>query len=185
MEISKLEAARRQLDCAVRLYFSDDDLCSVITLSRAAFRLLWDIYPKVNNDGFEEDLSKAIKKLGWPRFHEIANFLKHADKDPDAKMEPDDVHARTGIGLSIILYGRETDDGLSPEMKAWETIMTLESPDIWDSHPDPEHEGYESFVGYAEVYRKATRDERLAMGRNFLQAFRRIEREVEPEPRRT
>jgi hypothetical protein len=175
MAVSKLEAARRQLDCAIRLCFSDDDLCSVITLSRAAFRLLWDIYPKVANDGFEQDLSGVIEQIGWPRFHEITNFLKHADKDPDAEMEPDDVHTRTGIGLGIILYGRLADRRLSPEMRAWEAIMTLESPDIWDSPPDPKHEGYESFASYVDVYRKATREQRLAMGRNFLEGFKRVE----------
>lgn len=84
------------------------------------------IYPKINRDGFEKVLSKEIEKLGWARFQEAPNFLKHADKDPDGKMEVDDIHARTGIGLGIILYQRVTDTPPSPEMQAWETIMTLE-----------------------------------------------------------
>ena len=98
MKISKQEAARRQLDCAIRLYFNDDDMSSIVTLSRAAFRLLWDLYPRIGADGFEKPLSKLIELLGWSRFNEITNFLKHADKDPDAQMEPDAIHAKTGIG---------------------------------------------------------------------------------------
>jgi hypothetical protein len=176
MEISKLEAARQQLDCAVRLYFDGDDLCSIVTLSRAAFRLLWDIYPQINRDGFEKDLSKEIEKLGWARFQKVPNFLKHADKDPDGKIEVDDIHAKTGIGLGIILYERVADTPPSPEMRAWETIMTLECPDIWDSKPDPQHECYASFAGYVEAYKEATREQRLAVGRKFLVAFRSIER---------
>lgn len=180
MKISKLEAAKRQLDCAIRLYFNGDDLSSVITLSRAAFRLLWDIYPRITADGFEKPLSKIIETLGWPRFNEIANFLKHADKDPDAQMEPDEVHVRTGIGFSIILYGRATNGALSPEMKAWETIMTLEQPDVWDSHPDPNHEGYQDFMRGVAAYREATREQRLEMGKVFLRGFKRIERGLDP-----
>lgn len=181
MEISKLEAARRQLDCAIRLFFSDDDLCSVITLSRASFRLLWDIYPTITSDGFEKPFGKLIAELGWSRFNEVANFLKHADKDPEAQMEPDEIHARTGIGFSIILYGRVTDS-LSAEMKTWEVIMTLDQPDIWDSHPDPEHESYADFCHSVQVYTAATREQRLSMGRSFLNGFKRMERGLDPEP---
>ncbi len=57
-------------------------------------------------------------------------------------MELDDTNARTGIGLSIILYSRATES-YSPEMKAWESLMMLDQPDVWDSHPDPDHDGYE------------------------------------------
>jgi hypothetical protein len=180
MEISKLEAAKRQLDCAIRLYLNDDDLSSVITLSRASFRLLWDIYPTVANDGFEKPLSKLIERIGWNKFNAITNFLKHADKDPETQMEPDAVHARTGIGFAIILYSRATDS-YSPEMKAWETLMTLAEPDIWDSHPDPDHEGYEDFKRAVQKYNTASWEERLAMGRSFLRGFKRIEAGMSPE----
>ena len=175
MKITKLEAAKRQLDCAIRLYFSDDDISSVITLSRASFRLLWDLYPVLTNDGFEKPLGKIIETLGWPRFHEITNFLKHADRDPEAQMEPHEVDVRTGVGFSIILYGRLTNGSLSPEMKAWETMMTLAEPEIWDSHPDLDAEGYEDFRRSVEKYKISSREERLAMGRGFLRGFKIME----------
>lgn len=180
MKISKLEAAKRQLDCAIRLYLNDDDLSSAITLSRASFRLLWDIYPTIANDGFEKPLSKVIEQLGWTRFNAIANFLKHADKDPEAQMDPDAVHAKTGIGFSIMLYSRATG-AYSPEMKAWETLMTLEQPDVWDSHPDPGHEGYADFIKAVEQYKTASWKEQLAMGRSFLRGFKHVEAGMSPE----
>jgi hypothetical protein len=180
MEISKLEAAKRQLDCAIRLFLNDDDMSSTITLSRAAFRLLWDIYPTIAADGFEKPLSKVIEVLGWSKFNAIANFLKHADKDPEAQTEPDEIHARSGIGFSIILYGRATDYAYSPEMKAWETLMTLAEPEIWDAHPDPDHEGYEDFKRAVERYKVSTREERLAMGRSFLRGFKLVEQGESP-----
>lgn len=178
--ITKLEAAKRQLDCAIRLYFHDDDMSSTITLSRAAFRLLWDLYPTLSDDGFEKPLGKLISVLGWSRFNEITNFLKHADKDPEAQMEPHEVNAMSGIGFSIILYGRITEGSLTAEMKAWETIMTLAQPDVWDSYPDPDHPQYADFLRGVEKYRIATREERLEMGRGLLQGFRRVERGMDP-----
>ncbi|MBR1204476.1 MULTISPECIES: hypothetical protein [unclassified Bradyrhizobium] len=182
MEISKLEAAKRQLNCAIRLYLNDDDLSSVITLSRASFRLLWDIYPTIANDGFERPLSKLIEQIGWHKFNAISNFLKHADKDPEAQMEPDEVHARTGIGFSIILYSRATST-YSPEMRAWETLMTLSDPEVWDSHPEPGHEGYNDFKIAVERYKASTRRERLAMGRSYLREFKRMEMRPTPHGR--
>jgi hypothetical protein len=179
MEISKLEAAKRQLDCAIRLYLNDDDMSSTITLSRASFRLMWDLYPTIANDGFEKPLLKLIEVIGWNKFNAIANFLKHADKDPEAQMEPDEVHAKTGIGFSIILYSRATN-AYSPEMKAWETLMTLAEPEIWDSHPEPGHEGYANFKIAVEKYKAATRKERLAMGRSYLRGFKRVEMGMSP-----
>lgn len=175
MEISKLEAAKRQLDCSIRLFFNDDDMSSIITLSRAAFRILWDIYPMLVDDGFEKPFGNIIRILGWDRFHEITNFLKHADKDPEAQLESHEISAQLGIGWAVILYGRITEGGFSPEMKAWETYMTVAQPDVWDSHPDPGAEGYEDFRKAVEEFQNSSREQRLAMGRYFLQGFRRIE----------
>ncbi len=181
MEISKLEAAKRQLDCAIRLYFHDDDMCSVITLCRAAFRLLWDLYPKLAEDGFEKEFGKIIEFMGWEEYNAITNFLKHADKDHEDQMEPHEVHAVSGIGFSVILYGRVTNGKLSAEMKAWETIMTLWQPDVWDSHPDPDHPHYADFRRGVEKIVNASREERLTMGRGFLRGFKRIEQGLDPE----
>lgn len=122
-----------------------------------------------------------IESIGWKEYNEIANFLKHADKDHDAEMEPHEVHAMSGIGFSIILYGRVTDDALSPEMKAWETIMTLAQPDIWDSHPEPGHEQYADFRRAVDKYVASTREERLSMGRGFLRGFKQIEKGLNPD----
>ena len=68
-ELTKLEAAQRQLDCAIRLLFNLDDMPSIITLSRAAFRILFDIYPVLKPDGkYSSDLDGVIKRMGWSKF---------------------------------------------------------------------------------------------------------------------
>jgi hypothetical protein len=42
-KVTKLDAARRQLDVAVRLYFSSDDPVAIHTLVGAAHRILEDV----------------------------------------------------------------------------------------------------------------------------------------------
>ena len=110
MPITKLEAAQQQLDCAIRLLFNLEDMPSVITLSRAAFRVMFDIYPVLKPEGeFGEALDGVIKRMGWTKFNKIANQLKHADNDADAMIDPHPIHAMVGIGIAITLYHQIAD----------------------------------------------------------------------------
>ena len=43
-KIDKIEAARRQLDTAIDLYFNEGDSLSCFTLSYASLKLLFDLY---------------------------------------------------------------------------------------------------------------------------------------------
>ena len=98
---------------------------SVITLSRAAFRVLFDIYPVLKPDGdFGEALGGLIKGMGWTKFNEITNQLKHADNDAEAMIDPHPVHAMVGIGLAVTLYHQLTGSR-TPEMQAFETVMSM------------------------------------------------------------
>jgi hypothetical protein len=92
--VTKLEAARRQLETAVRLYFASDDAVSIHTLAAAAHQVLADL--SVVRGG-SPTISETILKLLSPeaqkeaRRHVAAaeNFLKHAERDPDAILEFD------------------------------------------------------------------------------------------------
>ncbi len=46
IRVSKLNAARRQLNCALELWFSDKDEVSVHTLAAAAHQIIYDISKK-------------------------------------------------------------------------------------------------------------------------------------------
>jgi hypothetical protein len=59
-------------------------------------------------------------------------------------------------------------------------MMTLAEPEVWDSHPDPGHEGYEDFKRAVGMYKISSRKERLAMGRSFLRGFKLVERGERP-----
>ncbi|MFR0656650.1 hypothetical protein SB719_19015, partial [Pantoea sp. SIMBA_079] len=109
--ISKTEAAARQLDTAIDLYFADADSLSVYTLAYASFRVLFDIYPHRQQDDFATKINELLAAEGWKEMTKLANFLKHADRDPMAVFEghhPDD--GASVIGLATLLYRRIAGD---------------------------------------------------------------------------
>lgn len=64
--VSKLEAAERQLDAAIRLFFAREDAVSVHTLAAAAYQVIIDI---CKQRGIERELedSKILDELGIKR----------------------------------------------------------------------------------------------------------------------
>jgi hypothetical protein len=149
-KISKIEVAKHQIDAAIRMFFDNEDIIPIHTLSRAGFRVMYDIAPENEQ---KKALDAYIKKVGEPRFNEITNFLKHADRDPDADIDDNfGLYTEAGIGFALVLYQHQTGT-LTPEMKAfamWQKMMRPEffelpeqlSTDIkeWKSgsHTDPD-----------------------------------------------
>jgi hypothetical protein len=90
IRVKKLEAALRQLDTAIELWFGDGDAVSVHTLASAAHEVVHSILEKRYPPGQGPELlfnSLVIKDEGrsqWIRLlKKPQNFFKHADKDPD------------------------------------------------------------------------------------------------------
>jgi hypothetical protein len=92
--VNKLEAARRQLRLALRLFFQEEDPLSTFTLNAAAHGILRDL---LHRQGAPE--ASLIKDSDWIRperkkeylaiINRSQNFLKHADTDPDTVIEFD------------------------------------------------------------------------------------------------
>jgi hypothetical protein len=92
IKISKLEAARRQLDTAIRLYFANGDPVSTQTLAAAAFEILKDLDkhgPKTGtfHDRIQVNVKPEYRKYVLNLFKESQNFFKHADQDPEKILE--------------------------------------------------------------------------------------------------
>ncbi len=86
--VAKLSAAKRQLDCAIEMWFGDKDQVAVHTLAVAAHQIIHDLHEKkfpdkplfLNTPLVKEEFRAEFIGL----FKEAANFFKHADKkDPD------------------------------------------------------------------------------------------------------
>jgi hypothetical protein len=125
--VAKLDAAKRQLETAIRLYFASADPVSIHTLTAAAYQLLLDLNKKAGGEPmfmkqgflalFRPDQRKAVTSaLNAPE-----NFFKHADNDPDGTYT-----LRTGLTELFMLDAVETYQALTGELfapfgvfKAW------------------------------------------------------------------
>ncbi|ESX21182.1 hypothetical protein [Mesorhizobium sp. LSJC264A00] len=125
MPITKTEGARRQLETAIDLYFENGDSLSIHTLAFAVLKVLFDIYPHRVGDGFAAQLDALLRNEGWKAMSGVANFLKHADRDPDAFLDSHHPQqAMSIIGLGVILYRRVEGD-LSKKMMAFDSWVEL------------------------------------------------------------
>ena len=84
MIITRLEAARRQIDSAVEMYFNERDEVSIHTLVSAAHILITDLSKAAQ---LQSVIDRHIKPdMRWKFEGAIRtpqNFLKHANEDSD------------------------------------------------------------------------------------------------------
>lgn len=88
--ISKLEAARRQLDTAIQLWFADADIVSVCTLAYAAYEIIHVISKGKRKSTllFDSDVIREEYRNDWSKWLKgNANFFKHANRDPSGEMD--------------------------------------------------------------------------------------------------
>jgi hypothetical protein len=88
--VTKLEAARRQLKTAIKLWFEDGDPVAVHTLIAAAYEILDTLARRHGAVDllFAPDIIKDEFRTKWVRsIKSPANFFKHADRDPDGTLE--------------------------------------------------------------------------------------------------
>ena len=90
LPITKIEAARSQLETAIRIFLTDGDPVSIHTLTNAARGILQDLGSQRGVRGLMEEaianvdphLQKVVREVvARPR-----NFFKHADRDPDGAL---------------------------------------------------------------------------------------------------
>jgi hypothetical protein len=107
--INKTDAAERQLNTAIRLFFENRDHLSSYALAVASREVTDDVIQSRYSELYQRELARLgdpqkvrlsyrdeLKILIKPEFYKNfltldrkwQNFLKHADKDPDAEIEP-------------------------------------------------------------------------------------------------
>ena len=98
IQITKLEAAQRQLRTAINLFFEDADEVSIHALVAASHEILRTLLKLVgdgssllkDNPSIRPEHKKEFIKI----LNESKNFIKHADRDPHAvlKFSPKHTH---------------------------------------------------------------------------------------------
>lgn len=110
IKIGKLEAARRQLQTAISLWFSGGDSIAIHTLAFAAYEVIHAVSEKRDPNRrdllFDTALIKDEYRRDWNQLiRREANFFKHADRDGDSVIDFNPQFAEWFIFFAIL--GRE------------------------------------------------------------------------------
>lgn len=116
--VSKLDAAKRHLIAAIKLFFEDGDPLVIHTIAAASQGVLRDIAKATKAEHLSilhdhpniqmEHRKDWIKVLNIPR-----NFLKHADNDPNGMLEFDPIDNETVLLDAVLLHGTLAQEYLS------------------------------------------------------------------------
>ncbi|MGH3631605.1 MAG: hypothetical protein ACRDRL_29725 [Sciscionella sp.] len=90
IKVSKLDAARRQLRTAIRLWFEDGDPVAIHTLIAAAYDILHTLSRRKGARDliFDSRLIKDEYRRKWIKLNKSeAAFFKHADYDPEGEID--------------------------------------------------------------------------------------------------
>jgi hypothetical protein len=130
--IDKLDAACRQLNTAISLWFNNGDTVSIHTLTCSAHQIVHDINRR--NTGRDLLYDSLIIKDEYRReavnnLKQEYNFFKHADNDPVGSVEFDPIITEffimfTSLGLEIL--GRKPDEVRG----AFTIYWCLRNPDL-------------------------------------------------------
>jgi len=90
IKLSKLEAARRQLESAITLYFNGGDPVSTHTLATACLEILCDLNTFRKGSPLASDIDTIPpehRQKVRVAFRKAQNFFKHADEDPNEVLD--------------------------------------------------------------------------------------------------
>ncbi|HKJ05709.1 MAG TPA: hypothetical protein VJ974_08940 [Geopsychrobacteraceae bacterium] len=121
IKVNKIEAAQRQIDAAIRLLFDSEDPIAIHTLTMAGFRILRDIAEKQKcpiTMLFKSFIQPGMEGKFWGSLQTLANFLKHAKKDPEGIIENIQEEVNDSIILLASLYYQGLGYQFTPEMLA-------------------------------------------------------------------
>jgi hypothetical protein len=94
VEITKLEAAIRQIDAAVTLVFDSGDQVVIHTLAAAAANIFSDVLESRNVSQSWREKVRSEHALSNAQYRDVVhkawNFFKHADRNPEDVLEFDE-----------------------------------------------------------------------------------------------
>lgn len=143
--VTKLEAASRQLDTAIRLFFSGGDTVSVHTLAVAAANIFADIAERQNagvswRTRVRDDSGLSTKELKRI-LHDEWNFFKHADREMNATLQFNELVSEDVMFMAVLDCG---------DLQS--TTCPMQAFQIWYIAARPEH-----FLGDEQIFADARR----------------------------
>jgi hypothetical protein len=135
-KVSKLDAAKRQLETVIRLYFAEGDPVSIHTLTAAAYNILRDV---TEQKGAEPMLIKGLlldhvkpehHQAVIRKMNEAENFFKHADRDHEATLDFNPDMAELLILDACFQYSKLSGEE-PPLLKIFRTWFTSIHPNMY------------------------------------------------------
>lgn len=132
LKISKTDAAKRQIETAIRLWFFSCDPVSVHTLTAAAHQILHDIGKKRGAPTILRE-PQGIRPEYKKQIHELVrrneNFFKHADEDPDAILDFNP-EATEMYMLDVVVTYESLTQEVSPIQSVFKSWIFLQKPNL-------------------------------------------------------
>ncbi len=168
---TKFDAASRQLDEAIALLFADHDPLAIRTLAAAAHGLFADLVEHKHPDGSWRSHviqdSGLSKKDALAALNSAQNFLKHADRDPNAELSLDEEENDHVIFVAT-LECCELGGPLTSFMQAFQVWYLASYPEKLGT----ETEHVRKSMGALPGLEKLSRVQRLSNGLAFLESVR-------------
>ena len=139
IQVTKLEAAQRQLNKAIRMLFNKDDQICTHTLAGAASILLTDLVEHQKPGSTWDKVAQEDNKLNPSEYFQIArkaqNFLKHAKDDPNGTLTFN--QSDTIALLTIAVFNASELAPLSPEAEVFQlwSLALLCPPEMASNSP--------------------------------------------------
>jgi len=130
--ITKLDAARRQIDTAIMLYFCNADIISIHTLAYASFCIVRDICDKTDNPA---SFTKSVKRTIVPEEQSLVfeavkfagNYFKHADRDHEQHLTYSPLQYEYILFMAMRMYDAITGE-LTTQMSVFKVWYLMQYP---------------------------------------------------------
>ena len=174
-KINKPEAARRQIDAAIRMLFNGEDPIAIYKLTMSGLQVLRDLPAKQSENIVDSAINATLdpreKKLVFQKMREYDNFLKHAEKDPTELL--DEIEWEKAIDrilLHACLYYDSLGHEFTPEMFAlvgWLVALKEAPKSLLKNAGRPIRMAVDR-IGKLRRYQTFSRKEQLNLGLAFL-----------------
>lgn len=137
--ITKIEAAERQINAAIQMMFESKDPLAVHSLAMAGFGIVRDLGKKKSvsiHQKIEDRIAPGKIPKFWQVFRRSSNFLKHADHFPDGILETFNEAQNPLLLFISSAYFFELTKRHSQEMLVLMSWVSLKYPNfLLEGHP--------------------------------------------------